>query len=184
MIVEPHADDAYLSLHHHIKRWVKTDIVVIVTVFGGTRKRKEDAIRYADSVGAIAEVLPNVEGGPIADVNRQNLVPVNFDEEQEVEWYFPLGIQHPEHKEVRLIGDDFASPNFYAEIPYYGKKINEEDFINQQTGLSLISCTTGTALKGDEKYWKCFKDQSKFFFYNPPAGWMKTPELIFTFIER
>jgi hypothetical protein len=184
VVVEPHADDAYLSLHNHIKTWVSEgDKVVILTVCSGTRKRKADAQAYADSVKATSIGLGFEEGfgGPIL---IKQALPVLFEPE-DVQWYIPLGLQNPDHIAVRQMcdlhlewQDDVA---YYAEIPYYTKKKNKEEFLQAISKMSLNSIEALSGRKADEKYWKCFKDQSKFFYFNKPEDMARIPE--FTFIK-
>ena len=53
VVLEPHSDDAFLSLHNTIRNWLKIgDSVTIITVLSGTRKRADDAAKYANAVGA------------------------------------------------------------------------------------------------------------------------------------
>ena len=185
VVVEPHADDAYLSLHNHIKTWISEgDKVVILTVCSGTRKRKADAQAYADSVKATSIGLGFEEGfsGPLL---IKQALPVMFEPE-EVHWYIPLGLQNPDHIAVRNACDlqldtleYFVS--YYAEIPYYTKKKNRQDFLNGVQNMSMNSIEALSGRKADEKYWRCFKDQSKFFYFNKPEDFVKIPE--FTFIK-
>ncbi len=189
VIVEPHADDAYLSMHQHMVDWINGgNKVVILTVFSGTRKRAKDAAAYAEAIGAQWEGLGFVEGGEgdpfegkIFDPKPGMLGMLHADDGVIV--IAPLGIQHPEHKAVSAwIKKDFNhidnSLFFYSEIPYYSKLKNQEDANNMLFNKSIRSIKKPKHYKADEKYWKCFKDQSKFFHFNPAEGFKDVVEII------
>lgn len=186
IIVEPHADDAYLSLHTHIKSWISSgDKVKIVTVFSATRKRSVDAHNYACSVGADWVGLRRDEGtcrdgDDVLDLDLA--IPMNFGDAEPVQFYLPLGLQNPDHKDVRIAADrEIESPIYYAEIPYYTKKKNKEEFLAAVEGMQIHSVEALPGMKAREKYWKCFKDQSKFFYFNKPEDMARIAE--FTFIR-
>ena len=69
VVVEPHADDAFLSTHGHILSWVKQGHTVhIVTLhMSDNPVRLTEAKAYADKVGAawtehnIGDGVPSVE---------------------------------------------------------------------------------------------------------------------------
>jgi len=194
-VVEPHADDAYLSLHQHMVDWIKAGkIVIILTVYSGTRKRAKDAEAYANAIGAQWAGFGLVESQD-GNVPEIKLADVTFDplpgmlgmlyDHRDVTVIGPAGIQHPEHQEVRRWiywsykgkmrnGVEFS----YVEIPYYTKHKNQQEVNDKLEESCIASIKKPKHYKADEKYWKCFKDQSKFFHFNPAEGYKDIPELI------
>lgn len=189
VVVEPHADDAYLSMHQHMVDWIKAgDKVVVLTVFSGTRKRAKDGAAYAEAIGAQWEGLGFVEGsetdpfaGKVFDPKPGLLGMLHPDDAVIV--VAPIGIQHPEHKAVNAWIRDglYGSQHcllFYADIPYYSKLKNQEDANNMLLGKKINSIKKPKHYKADEKYWKCFKDQAKFFHFNPPETFKDIVEIV------
>lgn len=189
LVVEPHADDAYLSMHQHMVDWIKEGKkVVILTVFSGTRKRARDGAAYAEVIGAQWEGLGFVEGGDTDPFAGKMFEPLPgmlgmLYQDRPVSIIAPIGIQHPEHKAVsewilRSPKVDTDALYFYAEIPYYSKLKNQQDANEMLQGRSIESIKKPKHYKADEKYWKCFKDQAKFFHFNPPEGYKDIVEII------
>lgn len=189
VVVEPHADDAYLSLHQHMVDWVKEGKkVVILTVFSGTRKRARDGQAYADVIGAQWDGLGFEEGldDPFKDHEFNPLANMFLSalyNAATISVVVPIGIQHTEHKAVsswirqsEVVDKDELY--FYAEIPYYSKLKNQEDANSMLVGSRIVSIKKPKHYKADEKYWKCFKDQSKFFHFNPAEGMKDIVEII------
>ena len=180
VVLEPHADDSFLSLHNTMKNWTKNgDHVTIVTVYSGTRKRAIDAQNYAASIGASWVGLGFDEGDEFTKLEfRDKLNPLYDDE---IAIYIPFGIQNEEHQRVkRAFNEDEENIFQYLEIPYYSKPKNREELNSAFNDIdyTIVSITPGGGRKGDEKYWKCFKDQSKFFYFNPPESYKNIPEVI------
>lgn len=191
-VVEPHADDAYLSLHQHMVDWIKEGkIVVILTVFSGTRKRANDAKAYAESIGAqwagfgLVEDKDDVESPDVPKFDPlPGMLGMLYDH-RDVLVIGPTGIQHPEHQAVRrwiywsyrnkMLG---GVEHTYVEIPYYTKLKNQDEVNNKIEQSCIASIKKPRHYKADEKYWKCFKDQSKFFHFNPADGFKDIPELV------
>ena len=98
--LEPHADDAYLSLHNTMKNWLKNgDQVTIVTVYSGTRKRAIDAQNYASSIGASWVGLGYDEGDEFTKLEFRDKLNPLYDED--IQLYVPFGIQNEEHQNVK-----------------------------------------------------------------------------------
>ena len=178
--IETHADDAYLSLHNTMKNWLKNgDQVTIVTVYSGTRKRAIDAQNYASSIGAAWVGLGYDEGDKYTNLEfRDKLNPLYDDD---IAIYIPFGIQNKEHQQVRrAIYFNEETVYQYLNIPYYTKPKNQEEVnaVLEDMEYVVTQITPGGGRKGDEKYWKCFKDQSKFFYFNPPESYKNIPEII------
>lgn len=186
VVVEPHADDAYLSLHQHLVDWKRAGkTVYIVTVFSGTRKRARDGQAYADAVGVNWVGLGFDE---FAEEDKRNAyLNTPFDplvgslsllhSVEDVQVIGPLGIQNPDHKAVSEWLKPLAA-HLYTEIPYYTKLKNEEEVNGLMAGKTVVSIKKPKHYKGDDKYWKCFKDQAKFFHFNPPESYKDVPEIL------
>jgi hypothetical protein len=186
VVIEPHADDAYLSLHQHMVDWIKEGKkVVIATVFSGTRKRAKDAAAYAAAIGAEWAGFELTEGLEVSPLDSVEFgLPGHLGMLYglgDVTIVSPLGIQHPEHKAVRAwirAGNPEGSEFCYVEIPYYLKLKNQVEVNFLLQNLIMVSLRKPKHYKADEKYWKCFKDQAKFFHFNPPEGYKDIPEMI------
>lgn len=193
VVIEPHADDAYLSLHQHMVDWIKDKRkVIILTVFSGTRKRARDAQTYADSIGAEWGGFGFSEDYKVSplDENRFDGLPGMLGmlhSVLDVSFMLPLGIQHNEHKAVRawieqglydLEVNCCERWSYYVEIPYYTKLKNEAEANQLLLKKEIASLKKPKHYKADEKYWKCFKDQSQFFHFNPAEKLKDIPEII------
>lgn len=181
VVVEPHADDAFLSMHNHMCTWIKNkEPVIIMTVFSGTRKRSRDAETYAELIGAKSVLLGHDEENDIDYIQLPNYLPQTLDD-AEYAFYLPLGIQHPQHKDVRkkCLVKNSGTVYYYAEIPYYDKKKNTEEFLELVSDKTLVDMRPYRSDKVRDEYWKCFKDQSRFFYFNQPISWGNLAELVF-----
>lgn len=165
-IIEPHADDAFLSCGGHIAEWIKRGTPVkIVTVFSRTRNRAADAKAYADALGAAWQGLGYTEDGGGANTGGVGdfPTPLPYEVEPGEILVTPLGIQHPEHKAVRA-----AFPNVmmhYLDQPYAMTMKNANEVQGKLVGTRIISYMRPSAHK--YRHIRLFKDQAKFFFYNP-----------------
>lgn len=188
VVIEPHGDDAFLSLHQHMVNWVKEGKrVIIVTVLSGTRKRARDSLAYAESIGATWIGLGYDELTEWRDsIKDAKFIPETgglMSEElplEDVDVIVPLAIQHEDHIDVRAwVERTYPHPiKYYMDIPYYLKAKNEEEVNDKIQGMTTLSIIKPKFTKGSEKFWKCFKDQSKFFWMNPPDTYMNIPEII------
>jgi hypothetical protein len=175
VVIEPHADDAFLSLGGHIKNWVKAgEEVTIVTVYSGTRKRAADAEAYARSVRAGWVGLGYVEAGSTASAAPlgDGLRLPKADR-----YYSPLGIKHHEHYLVT----DFARMEaknllYYLDQPYALTQSNGEEVNFKMRGRFIQSYLRPHASK-----WNAiplFKDQAKFFHFNPAEKLKACEEMV------
>lgn len=168
LVVEPHADDAFLSLGGHIEEWRKEGREVkILTVFSGTRKRANDAQAYATAVGAAWEGWGYREGEPLP----RDLPALPVDSQV----ILPLALTHPEHIAVRerleQLGDWYYLDQPYGSIQKNGRKASE---------LLLSKQVVSFRHPGIRKYRHIplFKDQAKFYHFNPADKLTRTFELI------
>ena len=110
-IIEPHADDAFLSLGGHIDSWIKKGYMVnIVTVFSGTRKRAVDAEMYAKKMKCSWRGLGFIEGEPLSE----EALLLNLEGEVIV----PLSLTHNEHLLVRELYESNYECLYYLDQPY------------------------------------------------------------------
>lgn len=165
-VVEPHADDAFLSLHDTLRNG---DGVRIVTVFGSDRRMKE-AERYAETIGAEHVAL----GYPESKMSGDGVTNVEIPYWEGV-MAWPLGIQHPDHRGLRKL----ARPGdlIYGETPYLAKQKNREEINRAMRGLTVYSYRTAGALKWKSKWTSIFRTQSAFFFYEL-ENCKRSPELL------
>jgi hypothetical protein len=182
LVVEPHADDAFLSLGGHIERWIKSGVqVTIATIYSGTRKRGTDALAYANAVGAewmglgIAEGKTRLEDpDALAKACRDLRVSIKmlgcFDQT-----ILPLGISHDEHRAVRTNLEDESSW-FYFDQPYSVVSTNLEEVMMRARGRVIESYMKPHLRK--YRHIPLFKDQAKFFHFNPAETLNKTFEMI------
>lgn len=172
VVVEPHADDAFLSCGGLIETWVKRgDLVTIMTVYSGTRKRAEDAKAYARAVGAQWVGLGFEEKG---NARENGAAPCSLTEEQakflsSSITLLPLGIGgHPEHQEVRDTFSKAYGGNktfYYVDQPYASKLKNQDELGKRLQGTTVMYIYRPPARK--YRHVPLFKDQAKFFHFNP-----------------
>jgi len=168
LIVEPHADDAYLSLHEHILRWrLGGYAITILTVQSAVENRAEEAKAYAGAVGVEWAGLGYDYGALPDEIDLSPYDPTLI--------VGPFGIQHPDHIRIREI----LHPDLlYFDIPYYRKQKNQAALNEQFTNLELHSLYTPSPSKRHKKYWGCFTSQNKFFYFNPPRELARIPEIL------
>jgi len=186
IILEPHADDAFLSLGGHIEKWRASNVPVsIITVFSKTRKRAEDAKAYAKAVDALWIGFPFSEDREKPEKDRKSLTRVlastfaPFGSEAKI--IAPLGIYHPEHRMLRSVVEDvmLGLPFpllYYLDQPYASVMKNADETHAKLEGKTVASYLRPRATK--YRHVKLFKDQAKFFYFNPPEKLAANIELI------
>lgn len=182
LVVEPHCDDAFLSVGWHLKKLWKDYEVTILTVFGNPKRDKE-AKRYADSVGATSICLSLPESKMLSEDSKVKLIgPLQTVLKEHQEKYriiFPIGIQHPDHLSVAYTCRSIRSLYFkwsYLDCPYASKLKNSIEVTELAEGLPLVSICTPHASK-----WKAvdiFQSQAKFFHFNKDLKTSKIPEIL------
>jgi hypothetical protein len=176
-IVEPHVDDAFLSMHSHMKHWIKSGRNVgILTVFS-TSLRDKEGEEYAKSIGASHRSLTIKEGMKGLNGSSPNIPPVDdwcIDISAGDRMVFPIGLQHPDHIRVRDAAPDNAW--YYLDTPYQAKQKLGEDLLSKIVGMRILSIIYPHANK-----WKSipiFKSQAKFFHFNPAEKMLRIPEIL------
>lgn len=180
VVVEPHADDAFLSVGGLMELWIETGMpVTILTVYSGTRKRAVDAKAYANAIGAKWVGLGGVEFGSMKPGDPAGtLPPVPQPLFEGATVLLPLGIGgHPEHHAVRdLFHDALVAPAlggedvtmwgmpvlYYVDQPYATKLKNQEELDGTLTERKIFAIMRPGARK--YRHVKLFKDQAYFFF--------------------
>jgi hypothetical protein len=123
VIVEPHPDDAYLSLGASIRTWTGDGRRVhVVTVYSADARRAEEARAWAAAAGASwsglghrwAEVSGLTTPEAVPALPRPLLTPDLLADDRVRIW--PLGIGHPEHAEVASHAE--AEDLRYIDTPY------------------------------------------------------------------
>jgi hypothetical protein len=174
IVVEPHADDVYLSLHEHMVRWKKLGReITILTVQSAVKNRASEARTYADTIG-VKWIGLGFDYGELPEKIDFSLVPGYDPEKSRI--ISPLGLQHPDHIHVRKI----LKPDLvYFDIPYAFKQKNQDTLNSVLANRLFDSFYVPHYTKRDKKYWGCFKSQSGFFLYNDPTALSKLPEIVF-----
>lgn len=183
LVVEPHPDDAFLSLGWHLEKvWPKTGVitgVTILTVYHDDRRGKEGKA-YADKVGAEWIGLGLDESAMLS--SRQGTRKVDhllswMDDNRETfdVSVFPVGLQHPDH--MRVAATRERTSLRYLDTPYAQKRKLEEELIERTEGLPVLSIAFPPKTKWRHK--GIFKSQSKFFFYNSNLEEYRAPEIVF-----
>ena len=173
-IVEPHADDAYLSLGDFIQR--NSSDVTILTVFSGTRKRADDARKYAEAVGAKWEGMGYVESN--VGVQTDEVLDPPFDRSHFPSTgtlILPLGVRHPEHRALATLRKE--GDYSYLETPYQLRLKNSLEAYRLLFGRTLVYWNK-PGWQSKFKYHDLFKDQSLFMYRNPPKDLSGAVEVI------
>lgn len=167
VIVEPHADDAFLSMGGHIEKWKDREIS-ICTIFSGTRNRLKDAKSYADAVKANHIPLGFLEGEGF-NISDESFIKLVKDSEV----FVPIYLTNQEHKDVKEffqkkfveLSSEIGSAKllFYLDQPYAMKQKNAETINKYLNEYRLISYLVPS--KNKLKHIPLFKDQSKFFYF-------------------
>lgn len=196
IVIEPHADDAFLSVGGLLEGWIKAgQDVGIVTVYSGTRNRAKDAKAYADAIGAKWWGMGGVEYGSMKPGDPAGAFPTG--EAAMAVWgmlgaplgdggrkvkhvILPLAIgEHPEHFEVKTVFQNSLvvpqSPRhplhgtsvlYYVDQPYAAKLKAQEEVDDTLHGRKIFAIHRPGARK--YRHVGLFKDQAMFFYYNSP----------------
>ena len=169
-IIEPHADDAFLSLHTHAVAWIAEGIPIsIVTVYSNPL-RNEESIAYARRIGAKHFSLHFQEQGKPILTLPDWLLNLPSDDRR----IFPSGLGHTEHAEVyKLVRTgDWR----YLDVPYQVRQELAEDLQRCIRGRRLVSICYPSESKWE--FAEMFKTQAKFFRSNPIELLCQIPEII------
>lgn len=190
VIFEPHPDDVFLSMGWWLMNEIKTNkiSVEIVTVFCNT-KRGVEAGEYANRIGANAICMYNEENKMNLEFDKIDYKPIyqqiktyidfyNKECNNKVTYYFPLGLQHPDHIALRHASSFVSKWQYkaYIDTPYQAKKKNHVDLNTKLKGMEIEAMIFPPKKKWDLA--SIYKSQSLFFHYNAYLKESKIPEMI------
>ena len=166
-ILEPHADDAFLSLGGHLAR-LSPGEARIVGVYSSP-KRATEGEAYATSLGIPYWWLGYTECGSMDEVSTPSadLVLPSLEPDELV--YVPLGLRHREHHAVREAADRTYSPHqirYFVDQPYALQCGNSDELDEKLKGMVIESVLKPHGNKYRKNIVGIFKSQSKFMFYN------------------
>lgn len=179
-VVEPHSDDAFLSLGGHIEQWVQEGRkVTILTLVPVKKNSLQNAKDYAKAVGADWEGFQysggdmdwNTWEDPFAIwppphsrvILPLGVAPMDQTEHTQDHWNIRQWLQYP--------GCWYYLDQPYAIVQKHRERVNE--FLK---GMSVVSYLKPSAQKW--RHIPIFTAQSKFFFYNSEEKLRQTLELI------
>lgn len=177
IVVEPHPDDAFLSLGWHLEHVWRDEERLIVTVYADM-VRAAEGLAYANAIGAGYECLGLRESG-MESGGQVRKVPELVDclaDLRAVGWdriCFPLGLQHPDHLRVSISRP--ADALRYVDTPYQTKQKLAGVLADKTEGMEIRSMYYPGAAK-----WRrvpIFKSQAKFFHFNPMKD-LRIPEIL------
>lgn len=177
LVVEPHPDDAYLSLGWHLENlWVDRHRL-IVSVYCDKRRSAEAAV-YAETIGADSSCLGLPESRMDSDPGRLRRIPelleyLDHEIQPDDEVLFPLGLQHPDH--LRVAASRTPGAFRYLDTPYQAKQKLGTELLKKAAGMSIRSIIYPGARKW--RHSAIFKSQAKFFYYNRPES-LRMPEIV------
>lgn len=163
LVVEPHPDDAFLSLGWHLEKLWAEHERVILTVYAN-EKRSKEARAYAEAIGAVSVCMGYKEsnmnsGGAIRrdPTILREILAIGADR-----IIAPLGLQHPDH--LRVAASRPANCLRYLDTPYLSKQKLASILRIKTEGYTINSICFPPRSK-----WRrsdIYKSQSKFFYFN------------------
>lgn len=169
-VVEPHPDDAWLSLGATMERWIAEQRYVRILTVYADRVRAAESAAYALHIGATPISLgltPNGGGlsGDWEAVPLPASVLSGVRSDPPGTWVWPLGIQHPEHRAVAALGRQVDPAGWsYVDLPYAMKVGRQDEVRRLLAGREIISWERPAARK-----WRAeaiYKSQSLFMRNN------------------
>jgi len=178
VVVEAHADDAYLSVGSFLRDWAGGQPLMLVTVFSGTRARARDAQNYADEVGADWVGLGRIEAEPGNGEGVWSLDGLDEDLRKlaasGVTMVGPLGLGHPEHRGVAAALP--AGALRYVDLPVGGRRKTRQELDSATRGRTVDALRIATARDFDCH--DLFADQKRFMYLNPPKELAGLPQVV------
>lgn len=180
IVVEPHPDDAFLSLGWHLEKLWKNEDRTILTVYADSKRSKE-AEAYADSIGAKSIVLGLEESKMLSSRTVRRIPEIadffNGNGNRPKAYYhrvlFPIGLQHPDHLDVAA--SRIPGSARYLDTPYQTKQKLADCLLEKVDGMIV-----GSLLFPPKMKWRkaaIFKSQAKFFYYNEKLYESLLPEM-------
>jgi LmbE family N-acetylglucosaminyl deacetylase len=161
-IVEPHSDDAWLSMGQHLLQMrERGQEVTIVTVYGNA-KRLREARDYATYIGARHHAIGIPENDLGANESYETELPRGLLDGIDGIVIGPLGLQHPEHRAVaRALPIGVLR---YVDLPYSRKQVLAPEVTRVLTGHEVVSWLPRSAMANAPA--AIFKSQSQFWRFN------------------
>jgi LmbE family N-acetylglucosaminyl deacetylase len=161
-VVEPHSDDAWLSMGQHLLQMrERGEEVTIVTVYGNAQRLTE-ARTYANYIGARHRAIGVPESDLGANESYETELPSGVLDDLGGIVIGPAGLQHPEHRAVaRALPVGILR---YVELPYSRKQILAPEVTRVLTGHQIVSWLPRSAKANAAS--SIFKSQSQFWRFN------------------
>ncbi len=177
IVVEPHPDDAYLSLGWHLENLWRDQERWIITVYSN-QKRAAEGEAYAGAIGAEyinlgLEEAPMASTSPIRRIEELGQVLKELKVYETDSLLFPLGLQHPDH--LRVAATRPGRVLRYLDTPYQMKLKLRDDLQRRAEGMSIYSICFPHKAKW--RHIGLFKSQAKFFHFNPLEQY-RLPEIV------
>lgn len=166
LVVEPHADDAYLSVGWHVESLWAEHQVAILTVYSDEKRDAESKV-WADKVGADHTSL----GLPLTNMAEEydgTTEPKLLEFCTTTAWdvlVIPVGLQHPDHIKTRETLKHLQAWH-YLDTPYCSKIKNAEEMNEALQGSQIVSIAMPHGRKW--RHIPLYKSQSKFFYFTKP----------------
>jgi hypothetical protein len=179
-VVEPHSDDAFLSLGWTMRTWIgEGRHVEVVTVHSREADRAAEAQAFAQAIGATWRGLDH----PATALNRlyqpdglpplpDPLLPEECRDPGATR-VWPLGLEHPEHVAVADRGG--ADPR-YIDVPYQFNGRRQAEIDACLRGRVLEHWLSPSSRKWDDS--AHFASQAGLFQLYPVASLAHVPEII------
>ncbi len=181
-VIEPHSDDAFLSLGWTLRTWIgEGRRVGIVTVHSAETDRAQEAKAYASAIGATWLGLDR-PSTPVRELFRPGAVPALPDpllpeelRDPSATRLWPLGLEHPEHVAVAE-----ANPGdpCYVDVPYLLNERRQEQVDARLRGRTIERWVAPPPQKWDDA--DHFPSQAALFTLYPVASMVHVPEIIVT----
>jgi len=191
IIIEPHCDDAFLSLGWHIEKWKKDFNITIITVFCNP-KRAIEAANYAKSLDINSIVIKPFlqETEMLGEYTINTINPILnylvdnclYNKKYNIQTILcPIGLQHPDHKNIRFTLDSGLIKSkelvqYYLDTPYQSKQKLAGELLENVKGYVIESILYPNARKW--RHCVTFKSQAKFFHFNKELKESILPEII------
>jgi hypothetical protein len=179
-VIEPHSDDAFLSLGWSMRLWLQQGRrVEIVTVHSVEEDRHTEAKAFADAIGAGWRGL-DVPAASLADIiARRPLAPLPDPLLPEEMLHpsacriWPFGLLHVEHQAVAArAGSDLH----YLDLPYMLDLENQDEVAAQIAEHTIVWWRRPPPEKWDDA--ALFPSQAALFKYYPIPGLVGVPEIV------
>jgi hypothetical protein len=179
-VIEPHADDAFLSLGWSIRTWVRQgQEVEVVTVFSADERRARESAAWAASIGAawsglgydgyVGEWRADFPVVPLATP----LLPVQMLESDACR-VWPLGLENSEH--VAVAAQAGETDFRYVDTPYQLHPYRQREVREALSSRTIAWWQCAPSAKWNAR--TLFESQEVLFEAFPPATLLGLPEVV------